>query len=84
MARENPCHDVVAAALERKVLAADAAASARRALFLLQKRYQVGDTLLIEVIVAQEDLTLAEGDLNDAAVDAAEADAQLRAAMGRL
>jgi outer membrane protein TolC len=77
-------HGRLAAALERKTLAADAAASARRALFLLQKRYQVGDTLLLEVIVAQEDLTLAEGDLNDAAVDAAEADAQLQAAMGRL
>jgi outer membrane protein TolC len=77
-------HGRLAAALQRKSLAVEAAATARRALFLLQKRYQVGDTLLLEVIIAQQDLTQAEGELNDAAIDTAEAEAQLQASIGRL
>jgi outer membrane protein TolC len=83
-AEVESAHARLAAALQRKSLAGDAAAAARRALFLLEKRYQVGDTLLLEVIVAQQDLTQAEGDLYDAAVDTAEAEAQLLAAIGRL
>jgi outer membrane protein len=71
-------------ALTRRRAAAEAAESARRALFLLQKRYQVGDALLVEVLLGQQDVTQSEGDLNDATIDAAEAEAQFLAAVGRL
>jgi outer membrane protein TolC len=77
-------HGKLAAALARRSAAAEAQQAARRALFLLQKRYQVGDTLLVELLLAQQDLTQTESDLNDAAIDGAEAEAALAAAMGQL
>jgi outer membrane protein TolC len=77
-------HGKLAAALKRRAAAIEAAQSAARALFLLQKRYQVGDALLLELILAQQDLTQADGDLNDISIDAVEAHAQLQAAIGRL
>ena len=77
-------HGRLGAALRRRAAATDAARAAGRALFLLQKRYQVGDALLLELILAQQDLTQADGDLNDASIDAVEAQAQLQAAIGRL
>jgi outer membrane protein TolC len=44
----------------------------------------VGDALLVELLLAQQDLTQAESDLNDAAIDSAEAEAALAAATGQL
>jgi outer membrane protein len=77
-------HGRLAASLARRQAAAEAQTAARRALFLLQKRYQVGDALLVELLLAQADLTQTEADLNDAAIDSAEAEASLAAAVGRL
>ena len=77
-------HGRLAAALARRRAAAEAEGSARRALFLLQKRYQVGDALLVELLLAQQDLTQTQSDLNDAAIDSAEAQASLAAATGQL
>jgi outer membrane protein len=77
-------HGRLTAAIARRRAAAEAEASARRALFLLEKRYQVGDALLVELLLAQQDLTQAQSDLNDAAIDSAEAEASLAAATGQL
>ena len=77
-------HGRLRTALERKTLVADAVASARRALDLLSKRYQVGEALLVEMLLAQTDLAQLEGDLMDAAVSTAEAEAALLAATGQL
>jgi outer membrane protein TolC len=77
-------HGRLAASLARRRAAAEGQLAARRALFLLQKRYQVGDAILIELLLAQQDLTQAENDLNDAAIDSAEAEAALTAATGQL
>jgi outer membrane protein TolC len=77
-------HGRLASALQRKAIAADAVTAARRALELLQRRYQVGSALVLELILAQADLTNLEGDLLDAAVTTAEAEAALQAAVGRL
>jgi outer membrane protein len=77
-------HGRLEASLLRRRAAEEARASARRALFLLEKRYQVGDALLVELLLAQQDLTQAESDLNDAAIDSAEAETALAAATGQL
>jgi outer membrane protein TolC len=77
-------HGRLTAALARRRAAAEGARAAERALALLQRRYQNGDPLVVELILAQGDLTRAEGDLNDAAIDCAVAEAQLQAAIGRL
>jgi outer membrane protein TolC len=77
-------HGRLAAALQRKAIATDAVTAARRALDLLQRRYQVGSSLLLELILAQADLTNLEGDLLDAQVTTAEAAVALQAALGRL
>ena len=77
-------HGRLRTALERKLLVADAVASARRALDLLSKRYQVGEALLVEMLLAQTDLAQLEGDLMDASVATAEAEAALLAATGQL
>jgi outer membrane protein TolC len=77
-------HGQLAAALARARIAAEAVEAAGRALYLLQKRYQVGSAILLEVLVAQSDLTQLEGDQLDAEVATAEAEAALAAAVGRL
>ncbi len=77
-------HGRLRTALERKTLVADAVASARRALELLSKRYLVGEALLVEMLLAQTDLAQLEGDLMDASVATAEAEAALLAATGQL
>jgi outer membrane protein TolC len=77
-------HGRLVASLARRQAATEAQAAARRALFLLQKRYQVGDALLVELLLAQQDLTQAEADFSDAAIDSAEAEAALAAAVGQL
>jgi outer membrane protein TolC len=77
-------HGRLAASLARRQAALEAQTAAKRALFLLEKRYQVGDALLVELLLAQQDLTQTEADLNDAAIDSAVAAAALAAAVGQL
>jgi outer membrane protein len=77
-------HGQLAAALSRTRIAAEAMQAARRALELLQKRYQVGSAILLEVLIAQSDLTQLEGDWLDAEVATAKAAVALEAAIGRL
>jgi outer membrane protein len=77
-------HGQLAAALSRTRIAAEAMLAARRALELLQKRYQVGSAILLEVLIAQSELTQLEGDWLDAEVATAKAEVALEAAIGRL
>jgi outer membrane protein TolC len=59
------------------------AALTRADLELLRKRYEVGSGQLLEVLDAQQKLLQGEVDVIDRAVDLAEADMQLKAAVGR-
>jgi len=76
-------HAVLSQAIERRKLAEATAIAQRENVSLLKKRYQVGSILLIEVLLAQVDLSELEAELVEASIAIAEAEAQLRSALGR-
>jgi len=84
LAQVRASHARMSGAIARRALVEQAITTQRESVDILRRRYQVGGALLIELLLAQVDLSQQEFDLVDASVDIAESQARLDAAIGRL